>query len=620
MPRSAELDLGDALAPAAESVAADEAAASSPPSRRWFTAAQWVALAAPVLLLAVLAWRNRNLYDDGFIYLRVVDNILHGHGPVFNPGERVEAYTGPLWLAILAIAGLLPVALEWLAVVLGIGFTLAAIILAMVGSSRFYPSNGKERPFLLPLGAITFVVLPPVWVYASTGLETGLTFCWLAGCLAALTWWAKGSTRLAPWGLVLIGLGPLVRPELVLVSTLLLLLVVVAQWAGSSWPGRIATVVWACAIPLTYQVFRMGYFGEMVSSTALAKEGTSLRVPEGLAYGADLITPYYLLIPLLALALGAYLPTALALHRHGRRRQLAVLLTFPACAIVDAAYVIAIGGDYLHARLLLPALFAFLAPVAVVPLSRRYLLSLLVLPWAAVCAVALRHSDAPLPFGQLTGTGRVTVAENGWYSGSPSSSWYTGPGVYVRFGLLTTPATRIAVAPASELHLPAIAMGGIGAESFYRGPDMYVYDWRGLATSLPAHLQLTHRGHQGHEKITPTPWIAAALTAPGSSTAPFDKFQRARDDKLFGNLIPNTTGTELQIQTEWARAALACPRLAEVVDGPKQPLTPATFLRNVVTAPAHSSLRVPPDPEQAYHEFCGPGTPDSVAQLLAERS
>ena len=31
--------------------------------------------------------------DDGYIYLRVVDQLLAGNGPVFNNGERMEAAT-----------------------------------------------------------------------------------------------------------------------------------------------------------------------------------------------------------------------------------------------------------------------------------------------------------------------------------------------------------------------------------------------------------------------------------------------------------------------------------------------------------------------------------------------
>jgi len=50
----------------------------------------------PALLFGGLVWAHRWICDDGFIYLHVADNLLSGLGPVFNPGERVEAYTSPL--------------------------------------------------------------------------------------------------------------------------------------------------------------------------------------------------------------------------------------------------------------------------------------------------------------------------------------------------------------------------------------------------------------------------------------------------------------------------------------------------------------------------------------------
>ena len=40
--------------------------------------------------------------DDAFISLRYAANLLAGHGLVFNPGERVEGFTSPLWTLLLA--------------------------------------------------------------------------------------------------------------------------------------------------------------------------------------------------------------------------------------------------------------------------------------------------------------------------------------------------------------------------------------------------------------------------------------------------------------------------------------------------------------------------------------
>ena len=55
----------------------------------------------PVVIVLVQGLRYRCVVDDGFIYLRVVRNVVEGHGPVFNLGQRVEAYTGPLWVGVL---------------------------------------------------------------------------------------------------------------------------------------------------------------------------------------------------------------------------------------------------------------------------------------------------------------------------------------------------------------------------------------------------------------------------------------------------------------------------------------------------------------------------------------
>src|SRR5581483_8265813 len=85
----------------------------------------------PALLLGLLAWRHRWVADDGFIGFRVVDNLLLGSGPVFHPGERVEAFTSPAWVALLAFGGLIVerlgggLPLEWISVACGIACGVA---------------------------------------------------------------------------------------------------------------------------------------------------------------------------------------------------------------------------------------------------------------------------------------------------------------------------------------------------------------------------------------------------------------------------------------------------------------------------------------------------------------
>src|SRR5690606_38991927 len=121
-------------------------------------------------------YAHRWITDDGFIYLRVVQQIRAGNGPVFNSGERVEVFTGTLWVALLTAGDLLtPIRLEWVAVLLGIGCGAAGIVLAMAGARRL-AGDGAARPWFLPFGAVVFVALAPVWMFATSGLETGLVF------------------------------------------------------------------------------------------------------------------------------------------------------------------------------------------------------------------------------------------------------------------------------------------------------------------------------------------------------------------------------------------------------------------------------------------------------------
>ena len=118
----------------------------------------------PVLILVVVGWELRWVNEDGFIYFRVVDNLLAGDGPVFNAGERIEAYTSPAWLALLAgLSLLLPFAgLAPVSVVLGVVLSAFGLAAACAGARRLdralVPDGGAR--LLVPLGALVVVATP----------------------------------------------------------------------------------------------------------------------------------------------------------------------------------------------------------------------------------------------------------------------------------------------------------------------------------------------------------------------------------------------------------------------------------------------------------------------------
>ena len=196
-----------------------------------FWASAWnVALVAlPAATIFVLGYMRRHVTDDALIYCRTVRQILAGNGPVFNVGERAEASTSSLWQWLLALADWATgINVEQLAVFGGLLLTTAGFVVALVATRRFQRERLGRNCALIPGGILLLLALPPVWDYATTGLESGLQTFWLASC-----WWllvrSHSTARLRPGiaSLVIIGLGPLVRPELSLVSLVFVVAILV---------------------------------------------------------------------------------------------------------------------------------------------------------------------------------------------------------------------------------------------------------------------------------------------------------------------------------------------------------------------------------------------------------
>ena len=153
--------------------------------RRWDPALV-AAVAGPALVLAVAAWLRRWTTDDAFINYRIVDHLLAGHGPVFNAGERVEAYTSALWLGLLALGqALTPLRIEHVAIAWSIPLSAGGLVAMALGSRRLLQPAATEadadddgdsapRIWWLPAGTLVLVALAPVWDFATAGLETGL--------------------------------------------------------------------------------------------------------------------------------------------------------------------------------------------------------------------------------------------------------------------------------------------------------------------------------------------------------------------------------------------------------------------------------------------------------------
>jgi arabinofuranosyltransferase len=566
--------------------------AETPPRRRVDGArvATFVLFALPLVVLAIGAWRYRWMSDDGFINLRVVRQIQAGHGPVFNAGERVEASTSPLWVAVLtALDFLLPLRLEWIAVLTGIAATLTGVAFVLAGARRLVTGD-----VIIPTGIWVLVAFAPMWKFASSGLENGLFTLWFGLSFWLLAKWT-GDERPLPSlpSAVIVGLGPLIRPDLAVLSAALLIAVFVVSRASVRTKLRYVAV--ALVLPVVFEIFRMGYYDSLAPNTAAAKEASRSWWSQGLRYVRDSGRPYWLWIPLFAVIVMYFLLLRGFLAKQERRR-LALTVACAAGGLVHLLYVARVGGDFMHARMVLPGLTAIIAPVAVTVFDRRfvtYAVTAVVLVWALVAIVALRSSqDAPVTF---IGSPRnaVTLADYGWQKNGPMRQWLKGPGVY----FLQSP---VPAAPRAGLPPLVTADYGVGIGSYALGTDTYVLDMLGLGDAFTAHLRLDHRGVIAHEKPLPLPWVAARLLAPDAavnqSDFPMPSFFIARP-------LDHPVGT-FQDRVGAARQALTCGELRAFLSRVQGHLGAGQFVSNLWHSLGDTRMRIPPEPADAVKRYC----------------
>ncbi len=574
---------------------------------------QWVVLGLPPVVMAILGWTHRTMVDDGYIYLRIVNQLDAGNGPVFNVGERVEAYTGPLWVAVLWVGDvLLPLDLAYVAVVLGIIGTATGLCLGLRGSCRLVRSDHPDA-LLVPVGLVVLVGLLPMWYFQTTGLELGLAFAWLGASFAVLVTEALAPRRRFGAHLaVLLGLGWLVRPELAVFSVLFLLVVLRGRWSQEGWPGRVRIVAWAVALPALYQVFRMAYFGMLVANTAVAKEASATRWDVGWAYLMDLVRPYWLLVPLVALAIGAYLPLLRDQGRAGRRGTREVIAAFVIGGTATWVYVIAIGGDYFHARLLLPGLVAYCLPVAVVPLTRTRAVSLLVVLWALIAAIGLRPPQATGVVASEQGAGvipggigRITVEDWEWGPGQSNQAWYQGPATYYTTNVFGFGYERLWARPAPEVDQPTLMLYAIGLPGYALDEEVYVFDALGLADPITGHFRLDRRGLPGHEKDVPPPWAVGRLVAAGDEGAAGPLLVAMNRIVGDGGLVPYPRDAdELRAQATRAREVMTCAPVTDLLAAAREPLDAGRVIDNILGSVRRTTVRIPAPVDEAAEELC----------------
>ena len=610
-----------------------------------------LSLWAGVLVAAGLfgwgAWQRRWIADDGLIVLRTVRNLMAGNGPVFNAGERVEANTSTVWTYLMYLGGWVggPVRLEYVALTLALTLSVLGVVLLMLGAARLYaPSLQGRRGLLLPAGVLVYIAVPPARDFATSGLENGLVLAYLGLLWWMLVCWSQSLRTAGLRGVsgpnavgrgftaalaFVAGLSVLVRPELALIGGVALVMMLVA---ASGLRRRLLIVVAGGLLPVGYQIFRMGYYALVVPGTAIAKDASGSKWPQGFVYLANFNKPYALWIPaLLLIGLGLVLlatrtqpwwirheiPRGYGWLARTVQSPAAVVIFFVVSGLLQAIYWIRQGGDFMHGRVFLAPMFCLLAPVAVIPVvlpdgtkfSREagYLLAgATTVLWGTVIAWSLWAANSN---GLGSDATRVTysgiVDERRFYSQATGHAHPLTAADYLDYPRMRAVLVAINNTPDGALLLPAgnydvwdvvpampppilpaepgdpprreigpvtVFFTNLGMVGMNVGLDVRVIDQIGLANPLAAHTARIEDGRIGHDKNLFPDWAVAE--GPWLKKDPY---------------LPS------YLDEGWikeAGAALKCPATESVLAAVRDPLTARQFMSNVLYAYNYTKYRI----------------------------
>lgn len=341
--------------------------------------------------------------DDATISLRYADNLARGYGLVFNPGERVQGFTNPLWTLLLVPGAALGSYEPW-AVGLGLACTIGLLhLLARLARREDFGVWGLG--FCL---AATFLCEGFIQ-FQTSGLETSLVNLLVAATLVAALAADARHRGLAP---ICAALACLTRLDSALLTAPIV--VVMSLDAPGGWRRGLQRA-WlgsalAAGLVLAWLGFAAIYYGYPLPNTFYAKTGAPRgEVLElGLRYLADfaILRAPTTLIMIVGLACVPWLWRPATPDEPATRDQ----RLFGAAALgggLALVYVVWVGGDYMHGRFVAsPALM--LSIVAARRLSRSprrriYLVALAL--GAALTSVALRPDTGPT---------QITNERKGW--------------------------------------------------------------------------------------------------------------------------------------------------------------------------------------------------------------
>ncbi len=430
--------------------------------------------------------KNAWMSDDAYITFRVVDNFVHGYGLTWNPDERVQAYTHPLWMFLISPIYAVSHEIYFSSLLLSITASLLA-----AGLFAFYVA----RSLLLgALGILTLAASKSFVNFSTSGLENPLSHLLIVAFV--LVFYRGRVQKRHLFRLALIaGLAALNRVDSLLLYAPALLY---AFYKVPGW-SSVKAIVLGFSPFLCWEIFSLWYYGFPFPNTAYAKLNTGAGNGQLLKQGVGYFISSFNFDPILFLIIAGSI-TVILLQKEWKS------LPFVIGMALYLFYTVKIGGDFMAGRFLTEPYL-----IAVILLARSVSLAPLSLGWNWLPALTVIVVAA------------VLVPNSSWYTVNKDNTvvdirgvaderayYFNGIGVndmgvsgtgilnFQRSGLWPNWPWGALGVQVRQSHQRVVMGYGIGFFGFEAGPHVHIVDAFALADPLLARLPAQPGWRIGH--------------------------------------------------------------------------------------------------------------------------
>lgn len=285
--------------------------------------------------------KNAWVAEDGYIYFRAIEQLFACNGPVWNPHERVQVFTSPLWYALLCFIRIFFTNLYLNCIAISLLLCIATLYVL----KRLI--NDATRWLCVVLLLVSSKAL---FDYTSSGLENPLGYFLLIILLILLKQFkenegaSRAKDRIFALLMLCFGLLLVCRHDML---TLTLPVILLVWWQRRHLPAKSVYLPMLAGVSpfIAWSVFSLIYYGFPFPNTAYAKLHTGIPWGELWRQGVNYFTSSLQNDPITVVTITvAVIALAAARNRYSAAVAAGVLL--------NLIYVVNVGGDFMQGRFL----------------------------------------------------------------------------------------------------------------------------------------------------------------------------------------------------------------------------------------------------------------------------